>query len=64
MATDSLLISATFYEASSKESGDELPGPSSPPLVVYDQRSDSLLHVEYSEGSDEDVNLRMSMAWK
>jgi translation initiation factor eIF-2B subunit gamma len=65
-ATDGMIMHSVWYELfpKEKESVDDLPGPSSPPLIVFDEKTDSLLHIDYSVPDQEDITLRMGLAWK
>jgi hypothetical protein len=63
-ATDGMIMHSVWYEYLSKESSDDLPGASAPPLIVFDEKTESLLHADYSIPDQEDILLRMGLAWK
>jgi hypothetical protein len=64
IAIDNLVLNSLFYEYLASESSDELPGPSAPPDVLFDEKTRSLIKVDYSEGSTDDLEFRMSICWK
>lgn len=63
-ATDSIVVHSVWYEQLGKDKEEDLPGPSAPPLIVFDEKTESLLHVDYSIPDQDDITLRMGLAWK
>ena len=59
-----MVISTLFYEVDEgqdKSSDDS----ANPPLIAYDTTSGTLLHVDYSDDTEEDeLELHMRLLWK
>jgi translation initiation factor eIF-2B subunit gamma len=60
-----MVISTLFYEVKEEEDKSSSEDPVTPPLIVYDTKTGTLLHVDYSDDTEEDeLELHMRLLWK
>lgn len=61
--TEGMIISTLFYEVKEEDkssSEDAI----TPPLIVYDTKTGTLLHVDYSGDTEDELELHMRLLWR
>jgi translation initiation factor eIF-2B subunit gamma len=63
--TEGMVISTLFYEVDDGQEKASSDDSVNSPLIAYDTTSGTLLHVEYSDDTEEDdLELHMRLLWK